>query len=137
MLALNTLVKIRLVLVTSLCVFTLSTPVQAAGKTETAILAGGCFWCIESDFEKLDGVVDVVSGYTGGKLENPTYQQVSSGKTEHIEAAVITYDTSKLSYRQILDYFWRHIDPTNDRGQFCDSGPHYRPAIFYQNEQQQ
>ncbi len=109
---------------------------QASEKTETAILAGGCFWCVESDFEKLEGVIDVVSGYTGGQQENPTYKQVSSGKSGHIEAALITYDPSKISYKQILDYFWRHIDPTNNQGQFCDFGPQYRPAIFYLDETQ-
>lgn len=105
-------------------------------KTETAILAGGCFWCIESDFEKLDGVKEVVSGYTGGTLENPTYKQVSAGTSGHIEAVMVSYDASKISYSQILDYFWRHIDPTRDDGQFCDRGPQYRPAIFYKDEYQ-
>lgn len=109
---------------------------QAENKTETAILAGGCFWCIESDFEKLESVLEVESGYIGGHVDNPTYQQVSSGKSGHIEAAIITYNPEKISYLEILDYFWKHIDPTTDRGQFCDFGPQYRPAIFYQDEQQ-
>jgi len=111
-------------------------PWAHAAKTETAILAGGCFWCIESDFEKLEGVVDVVSGYIGGHVDNPTYKEVSAGQSGHIEAATITYDTDKISYSEILDYFWRHIDPTNDQGQFCDFGPQYRPAIFYQDDNQ-
>ena len=111
-------------------------PVQAESQMKTAILAGGCFWCVESDYEKLDGIGDVVSGYIGGHVDNPTYQQVSSGTSGHIEAAIINYDASKISYTQILDYFWRHIDPTNDKGQFCDFGPQYRPAIFYQDEEQ-
>jgi methionine-S-sulfoxide reductase len=110
--------------------------VYAQTDKATAILAGGCFWCVESDFEKLDGVLDVVSGYTGGMLENPTYEQVSSGNTGHIESVLITYDPRRISYQQILDYFWHHIDPTDNKGQFCDHGPQYRPVIFYQNERQ-
>lgn len=109
---------------------------MAMDKTETAILAGGCFWCIESDFEKLDSIVEVVSGYIGGHVDNPTYEQVSNGKSGHIEAVTITYNSEKINYSEVLDYFWKHIDPTNDMGQFCDYGPQYRPAIFYQNEQQ-
>lgn len=112
-------------------------PASADKNTQTAILAGGCFWCIEADYEKLDGVIEAVSGYIGGHVDNPTYQQVSAGKSGHIEAAIITYDGAKLSYDQILDYFWRNIDPTTDQGQFCDFGPQYRPAIFYQNDEQQ
>ncbi len=100
-------------------------------KIETAILAGGCFWCIEADYEKLDGVLDVISGYTGGHVENPNYKQVSAGRTGHIEAVKITYDANQISYAAILDYFWHHIDPTRDDGQFCDRGSQYRPAIFY------
>jgi len=105
-------------------------------KTETAILAGGCFWCIESDFEKLKGIYTAVSGYTGGHVKNPTYKQVSSGRSGHIEVVKITYDPDVINYSQILDYFWRHIDPTRDDGQFCDSGEQYRPAIFYLNQKQ-
>jgi methionine-S-sulfoxide reductase len=103
---------------------------------ETAILAGGCFWCIEADYEKLNGVIDVVSGYTGGHLRDPTYRQVSSGGSGHIESVRITYDPSVISYDKILHFFWRHVDPTRNDGQFCDSGSQYRPAIFYQNESQ-
>ena len=105
-------------------------------RLESAVLGGGCFWCIEADYEKLDGVVDVVSGYTGGHIKNPTYKQVSAGGSGHIEVVKVTYDANKITYSQILDYFWRHIDPTRDDGQFCDSGPQYRPAIFYQDETQ-
>lgn len=112
-------------------------PLQAEeAKFETAILAGGCFWCIESDFEKLEGVVDVISGYTGGQLENPTYKQVSTGGSGHLEAVVVSFDPARINYGQILDFFWRHIDPTRDDGQFCDRGGQYRPAIFYQDTQQ-
>ncbi len=109
---------------------------QADTDKATATLAGGCFWCIESDFEKLDGVIEVVSGYTGGHVDNPSYKQVSAGNTGHIESVIITYDPARLEYKQILDYFFHHIDPTNDKGQFCDIGPQYRPAIFYQDETQ-
>jgi len=105
-----------------------------ASNYKHAILAGGCFWCIESDFEKLNGVVDVVSGYTGGHIKNPRYAEVSAGNSGHIEAVKVTYDPDIISYIQILDYFWRHIDPTRNDGQFCDRGPQYRPAIFYKDE---
>jgi peptide methionine sulfoxide reductase msrA/msrB len=107
-----------------------------SGKTEVATLAGGCFWCTESDLEKLDGVIDVVSGYSGGKLENPTYKQVASGKTEHIEVIKVVYDPSVVNYEQVLDQFFRHIDPTDDKGSFVDRGPQYRPAVFYHNAEQ-
>ena len=112
----------------------LSAPAGAA--QETAVLAGGCFWCIEADFEKLEGVTEVVSGYTGGRLENPGYRQVSAGGTGHVEAVRISYDPDVLDYGKILDHFWRHIDPTRDDGQFCDRGEQYRPVIFYADEVQ-
>lgn len=102
-------------------------PVQAA----KAVLAGGCFWCMESDFEKLDGVSDVVSGFTGGTLQNPTYNGNHEG---HYEAVEITYDPDKLSYRQLLDHYWVNTDPFDDRGQFCDKGHSYLAAIFVANE---
>ncbi|MDH3948420.1 MAG: peptide-methionine (S)-S-oxide reductase MsrA [Gammaproteobacteria bacterium] len=126
-------VSILLAWFLSIHAFAESTP---AAKLESAVLAGGCFWCIEADYEKLDGVVDVVSGYTGGHVKNPTYKQVSAGGSGHIEVVKVTYDANKINYSQILDYFWRHIDPTRDDGQFCDRGPQYRPAIFYQDEAQ-
>jgi len=120
----------------SLLLILISAPVfSASEQTETAILAGGCFWCVESDFEKLDGVLKVISGYTGGHTENPTYKQVSSGGTGHVEAAEVVYDPKVISYTTILDYYWRHIDPTRDDGQFCDIGPSYRPVIFYNESQ--
>ena len=103
---------------------------------ETATFAGGCFWCIESDFEKVDGVVEVISGYTGGHKENPTYESVSSGQTGHVEAVQVRYDPSKVGYKEVLDIFWRHIDPTDPGGQFADRGSQYRTAIFYHNEKQ-
>lgn len=107
-----------------------------SGKSEIATLAGGCFWCTESDLEKLKGVTDVVSGYSGGELENPTYKQVSSGKSGHIEVINVTYNPDVVSYEQVLDQFFRHIDPTDDKGSFVDRGPQYRPAIFYHNQEQ-
>jgi methionine-S-sulfoxide reductase len=120
--------------------FAFSIPVFAEShpttKIETAILAGGCFWCIEADYEKLDGVLEVISGYIGGHVENPTYKQVSAGRTGHIEAVKVSYDASKISYTKILNFFWHHIDPTRDDGQFCDRGSQYRPAIFYETANQ-
>ncbi len=101
-----------------------------AGKLETAIVAGGCFWCVESDFESVPGVVEVVSGYTGGKTANPTYKQVSKGGTGHYEAVRITFDSGKITYDEILHLFLRSIDPLDAGGQFCDRGDSYRTAIF-------
>jgi len=106
----------------------------AAAETQTAIFAGGCFWCVEADFEKLPGVVSAESGYTGGQLKNPTYEQVSHGGTGHAESVRVSYDPTKVTYRQLLDYFWHHIDPTVKDRQFCDGGNQYRSAIFYQND---
>jgi peptide methionine sulfoxide reductase msrA/msrB len=105
-------------------------------KTEKATLAGGCFWCMEHPFEKFDGVLEVISGYTGGHRENPTYKEVSSGETGHLEAVQITYDPSRISYNQLLDIFWKQVDPTDPRGQFVDRGKQYRTAIFYHSEEQ-
>src|SRR4030042_6732970 len=100
-----------------------------------ATFAGGCFWCTEADFEKLPGVVKVVSGYTGGQKENPTYAEVSSGKTRHVEAVQVYYDPSEISYEELLDTLWKHIDPTDAGGQFADRGGQYRSAIFYHDEE--
>ena len=108
---------------------------QSPDNEATAILAGGCFWCVEADFEKLDGVISAVSGYTGGHVRNPTYKQVTHKDTGHYEAVKITYDSSKLSYNDILDHFWTSVDPTDPDGQFCDKGPSYRTAIFATPEQ--
>ncbi len=103
---------------------------------EDAVFAGGCFWCTESDFEKVEGVTQVISGYTGGHQENPTYKEVSSGKTGHAEAVLVRYDPTKVSYETLLEVFWRHIDPTDAGGQFVDRGNQYRSAIFYRNDTQ-
>lgn len=108
--------------------------IQAA--TEKAIVASGCFWCTESDFEKLDGVVSVVSGYTGGTMEDPKYHDVGGGLTGHTEAVEIVFDPARISYAKLLDHFWRTHDPLDGKGQFCDRGSQYRPGIFYLNEEQ-
>ena len=105
--------------------------------TRVASFAGGCFWCVETDFEKLPGVVKVISGYTGGQKENPTYEEVSSGTTGHVEAVQVYYDPSKVTYDQLLDYFWRHIDPTDPGGSFVDRGSQYGSIIFYHDEEQE
>lgn len=105
-------------------------------NTRVAIFAGGCFWCTESDFEKVPGVIEAVSGYINGKVKNPTYKQVSAGKTGHIEAVEVYYDPEQTSYQQLLEVFWKKIDPTDSGGQFVDRGHQYRPAIFYHSESQ-
>ena len=102
----------------------------AATAAEQAVFAGGCFWCTESDFEKLEGVIAAESGYSGGKVANPSYEQVSGGGTGHIEAVRVNYDPKKITYAQLLEHFWRTIDPTDAGGQFCDRGSQYRSAIF-------
>jgi peptide methionine sulfoxide reductase msrA/msrB len=107
---------------------------QADAKILIATLAGGCFWCVEADFEKASGVIKVISGYTGGSGENPTYEDY--GKKGHVEAVQVFYDPSKISYEKILEIFWRHIDPTDTGGQFADRGPYYRSVIFYHDEEQ-
>jgi len=103
---------------------------------ETAIVAGGCFWCVESDFDKVPGVIKTVSGYIGGHKPDPTYKQVSAGGTGYAEAVQIVYDPEKVSYKELIDRFWRTIDPTTPNRQFCDSGSQYRTAIFYTNPRQ-
>ncbi len=103
---------------------------------EKATFAGGCFWCMEAPFDTLDGVAGVTSGYTGGTVKNPTYEQVSAGGTGHAEAVQIIYDPARISYARLLEIFWRNIDPTVRDRQFCDSGNQYRSGIFYHNEEQ-
>lgn len=105
-------------------------------NTKVATFAGGCFWCSEADFEKKSGVIKVISGYTGGQKENPTYEEVSAGKTGHVEAIQVFFDPAKVSFEELLDIFWRHIDPTDAGGQFADRGSQYRSAIFYHDEEQ-
>ncbi len=102
-----------------------------------AIFAGGCFWCTEADFDKLPGVLETTSGYIGGNIENPTYEEVSSGRSGHIEAVQVRFDPRQTSYAKLLEAFWPTIDPVNGNGQFCDNGPQYRSAIFYLDAEQQ
>lgn len=109
----------------------------AAGeRASAATFAGGCFWCTEADFEKVPGVVEAVSGYAGGHVPNPTYQQVTGGDTGHLEVVQVTFDPKRVSYAELLDVFWRHVDPTDPGGQFVDRGPQYRTAIFYHDVEQ-
>ncbi len=105
-------------------------------KPAVAVFAGGCFWCMEEPFDELPGVISTTSGYTGGKTENPTYKDISNGKTGHSEAVQVTYDPTKISYAALLEVFWHNIDPFDDEGQFCDKGDQYKAAIFYQDEKE-
>ena len=111
------------------------TPPAPAGHAK-AIFAGGCFWCMEQPFDRLDGVKSTTSGYIGGAKVNPTYHEVSAGVTGHTEAVEIVYDPKKVSFERLLEVFWRNIDPTDKNGQFCDRGAHYRPGIFYTDAEQ-
>lgn len=99
----------------------------------SVILAGGCFWCVEADFDKLKGVVETISGYSGGHVDNPTYKQVTKGGTGHYEVVKVTYDPAKTTLETLINYYWRHVDPTDSGGQFCDRGPSYRTAVFVAN----
>ncbi|WP_347298046.1 peptide-methionine (S)-S-oxide reductase MsrA [Dolosigranulum savutiense] len=103
---------------------------------KTAVFAGGCFWCMVKPFDSLDGIEQVLSGYTGGHVENPTYEEVCSGTTGHTEAVEITYDPSKMSYEELVHIYWQQTDPTDASGQFADRGDSYRPVIFYENEEE-
>ena len=105
-------------------------------RSAIATFAGGCFWCVESDFDKVDGVISTTSGYTGGHTANPSYEQVSHGGTGHAEAVEIAYDPAKVSYKKLLDVFWHNIDPITANRQFCDTGTQYRSAIFYHDDNQ-
>lgn len=106
-------------------------PVLADEQPETAIFAGGCFWCMEPPFDKIDGVISTTSGYTAGNKKNPTYKEVSSGTTGHTEAIQVIYDPGRVSYTELLDVFWRNIDPISKNKQFCDAGTQYRSGIYY------
>jgi len=109
---------------------------QANQELAVATFSGGCFWCMEQPFDLLPGVIKTIPGYTGGKIKNPTYKQVSNGTTGHLEAIQIVYAPSLISYEKLLQVFWRNIDPTAGNGQFCDKGNQYRSGIFYHNEEQ-
>ncbi|MCA9471959.1 MAG: peptide-methionine (S)-S-oxide reductase MsrA [Nitrospirales bacterium] len=113
-----------------------SSAVGEPGQYSTATFAGGCFWCLEPPFDKLDGVISTTSGYTGGQKSDPTYEEVSAGGTGHTEAIQVVFDPAKISYPELLDVYWRNSDPTTADRQFCDHGNQYRPAIFYHDEEQ-
>ena len=141
----NVLPKYIRHLVTSLCVATLiscsdtkevDSPNinEQSENTQTAIFAGGCFWCMEPPFDKLDGVISTISGYTCGLTDSPNYEQVTYANTGHYEALQVTYDANKIDYKTLLNVFWHNVDPLDPKGQFCDKGDSYRTAIFYQNE---
>jgi len=109
---------------------------ETSGITKMAVFAGGCFWCIEADYEKLDGVIAVVSGYTGGSADTAQYKTVTYNETGHYEAVEVEYDPEKVTDSELVEFFWRHIDPTDPNGQFCDKGNSYRSAIFYGNDEE-
>lgn len=120
----------------SAVVVSLDGPSKSKSGIETAVFAGGCFWCTEADFDKVKGVISTTSGYIGGKVKNPTYEQVSAGVTGHTEAVEVKFDTKIITYAQLLKYFWLSIDPLTPNRQFCDSGSQYRSGIFYTSESQ-
>ena len=130
--------KIKHALTSLILVLLATSNVYAEDKNaeHTAVFAGGCFWCIESDFEKLEGVSKVVSGYTGGSFETANYKTVTYTETGHYEAVKVYYDPKTVSYAELVEYFWRHIDPTDPAGQFCDKGSSYRSAIFYSGSEE-
>jgi peptide methionine sulfoxide reductase msrA/msrB len=126
----------NIMIIMSALLMLISSAAIAAEKTEKAIFAGGCFWCMEPPYEKLNGVKEVISGYIGGHKEKPTYEEVSSGGTGHAEAVEVRYDPSVITYEELLEVFWRQINPTDGEGQFVDRGSQYRSAIFYLNAEQ-
>ena len=115
---------------------TTADPILESDTYEEATFAGGCFWCMEKPFDVLPGVIATTSGYSGGKVENPTYRQVSSGSTEHAEAVRVIFDPEKITYPDLLNVFWRNVDPLDEYGQFCDRGSQYRAEIFYHDDEQ-
>ena len=126
--------KSRIGIVLVLCLIVAAAAFAAPANRATAVFAGGCFWCEETAFEGVPGVVAVISGYTGGQVPNPTYEQVSSGVTGHAESVQVIYDPSKIGYEKLLDIFWHNVDPFQANGQFCDHGNQYRSAIFFKDE---
>ena len=123
------------IMLAALAILASAAAVQAK-DIQTAIFAGGCFWCVESDFESVKGVTEAVSGYTGGTTKNPTYKQVSRGGTGHYETVEVTYDADVVGYDKLMDIFWHSVDPIDVGGQFCDRGDSYRTAVFYKTEEQ-
>jgi len=128
--------RAAVLLMAGLAVMFMGSNARGEDKLEKAIFAGGCFWCMEPPFEKIDGVTEVVAGYMGGGTKTPSYEDVSTGATGHREVVQVTYDPSKAKYEELLDIFWRNIDPTDREGQFSDKGSQYRTAIFYNNDDQ-
>ena len=124
------------IMLTVAAAFMLFAHAASGQQLQKAVFAGGCFWCVESDFDKVPGVVSTVSGYTGGKTADPTYRQVTAGGTGHYEAVEITYDPAKVGYEALLTAFWHSVDPTDDGGQFCDRGQSYETAVFVANEEE-
>ncbi|WP_133129029.1 peptide-methionine (S)-S-oxide reductase MsrA [Legionella nagasakiensis] len=121
----------------TLCLsITLWLPVLSFAKPETAIFAGGCFWCMEADFDKVKGVISTTSGFDGGQIADPTYEQVSAGETDYVESVLVVYDPKQVSYATLVDYYFHHIDPTVKNKQFCDQGRQYRSVIFFLNAKQ-
>lgn len=121
----------------SMCFFKVVGVMAEEETNQVATFAGGCFWCMQHDFDEVPGVVSTSAGYTGGSKANPTYKEVSSGATGHVEAVEVTYDPDKVTYEQLLEVYFHNIDPTRNDGQFCDKGEQYRPVIFYHNKMQQ
>lgn len=123
---------IRQILVAAmlLCFQSVAPALAQDSETRTAVFAGGCFWCVEADFDKVDGVIRTTSGYAGGHVDNPSYKQVTAGGTGHYEVVEVEYDPLVVSYADLVEYFWRHVDPTDPGGQFCDRGHSYQTAIF-------
>ena len=119
-----------------LCTFFFLTKAQSSTDYKKVYFAGGCFWCMEEAYDEFDGVISSISGYSGGKLKNPKYEDVIYKDTGHVEAVEITYDPNKITYERLLDIFWLNIDPFDAEGQFCDKGKSYRSVIFYENEKQ-
>jgi peptide-methionine (S)-S-oxide reductase len=130
------MIHLALALLVALAPAQTAKPAPAAAKLAKATFAGGCFWCMEPPFDKLDGVISTTSGYTGGQKKNPTYEEVSAGGTGHAEAVQILYDPAKVSYQKLLEVFWHNIDPTVEDRQFCDHGNQYRTGIFFHDETQ-
>jgi len=128
---------VRVALAVGLIMATAAPRAEQSAQPATATFAGGCFWCMEPPFDALNGVLSTTSGYTGGQAKNPTYEQVSGGGTGHTEALQVVYDPAKVTYAQLLEVFWRNVDPVDGGGQFCDRGPQYRPAIFFHSTEQQ
>ena len=112
----------------------LSSNISVAKNIKEAYFAGGCFWCMEEFFEKVEGVEEVISGYSGGKTENPTYKEVTYGNTGHFEAAKIIYDEDIINYKELLNFYWKNVDPFDSAGQFCDKGTSYRSVAFYKTQ---